>query len=389
MIVRPIRTAADYESALARLDELMDAIPGSPEADELDVIATLIEKYEEDRFPIEAPTPLAAIRFRMEQDGLTQRDLEPFIGSRARVSEVLSGKRPLSLDMIRALNDGLKIPLQSLVQFERASSENPVGLPSKPVFSKLNALGFRVGPENFQEFVGSVCGAQYSMAYHRRTRTERTSMKTDVAALVAWQAAVLKEATARPAPAAFRIDHLTNEFYRDLAKLSVHDDGPEQAVACLGAIGIKVVTLPHFPETYLDGAAMKTQDDSPVIALTLRRDRIDNFWFTLFHECAHVEMHLYNEPVGRVIFDDLEMEGLDPVEDQADRRAERSLIPPDMWENFHTGVYMRTDEIQALADAAEVHVAIAAGRWQKTHKNFVKFSKLLGHKEIKGRFGWA
>ena len=73
MIVRPIRTAADYESALSRLDELMDAIPGSPEADELDVIATLIEKYEEDRFPIEAPTPLAAIRFRMEQDGLTPR----------------------------------------------------------------------------------------------------------------------------------------------------------------------------------------------------------------------------------------------------------------------------------------------------------------------------
>ena len=105
MVVKPIRSENDYEANLARLEELMDAAPGTPEGDELEVLATLIERYEHDRYPIALPTPLAAIRFRMEQDNLTPRDLEQFIGSRARVSEVLSGTRPLSIGMIRSLSD--------------------------------------------------------------------------------------------------------------------------------------------------------------------------------------------------------------------------------------------------------------------------------------------
>ena len=112
-MLKPIRSEADYEANLSRLEALMDAAPGTPEGDELEILASLIERYEDDRFPIEAPTPLAAIRFRMEQQDLSPRDLEPYIGSRARVSEVLSGARALSIDMIRALNQGLGIPAEN------------------------------------------------------------------------------------------------------------------------------------------------------------------------------------------------------------------------------------------------------------------------------------
>jgi HTH-type transcriptional regulator / antitoxin HigA len=115
MKIHPIRTDADHEAALERIDSLMVALPGTPEADELDVLATLVEAYESRRFPIDDPDPLSAIEFRMDQLGLTRKDLEPLLGSRGRVSEVLNGRRALSLQMIRRLHRELGIPLESLV----------------------------------------------------------------------------------------------------------------------------------------------------------------------------------------------------------------------------------------------------------------------------------
>lgn len=116
MRIRPIRTKADYRAALKEVERLWDANPGTPAGDAADVLATLIEAYEAEHFPIPAPDPIAAIQFMMEQKGLTRRDLEPAIGSRGRVSEVLSRKRPLTLPMVRALSSLLDIPTDILAQ---------------------------------------------------------------------------------------------------------------------------------------------------------------------------------------------------------------------------------------------------------------------------------
>ena len=113
-----IHNDEEHAEALAALNRLLDLEPqpGTPEADDLQLLALVIETYEMSRWPIDLPDPVDAIRFRMDQQGLTRRDLEPYIGSRARVSEVLSGKRALSMRMIRALHAGLDIPLEVLVQ---------------------------------------------------------------------------------------------------------------------------------------------------------------------------------------------------------------------------------------------------------------------------------
>ena len=116
MNIRPVKTEADYDIALARVDDLMDARPDSPEGDELDVLVTLIEKYEVLHYPIDAPNPVEAIRFRMDQYDLIDKDLIPYIGQSGRVSEILSFKRKLTLSMIRKLHSGLKIPTESLIQ---------------------------------------------------------------------------------------------------------------------------------------------------------------------------------------------------------------------------------------------------------------------------------
>ncbi len=116
MDIRPIRTKADYRAALKEVERLWDANPGTPDGDRVDVLVTLIEAYEAKHFPIDAPDPIAAIAFMMEQKGLTRRDLEGAIGSRGRVSEVMTRRRPLTLPMVRALSRLLDIPTDVLAQ---------------------------------------------------------------------------------------------------------------------------------------------------------------------------------------------------------------------------------------------------------------------------------
>ena len=119
MTPKPIKSAAEHTAALARVESLMDAAPGSAAETELEVWGILIEKYEEEHFPVSAPDPIAAIEFRMEQLGLTRTDLLRHIPSRSKVSEVLSRRRPLSLQMIRSLHAGLRIPADVLLQRPR------------------------------------------------------------------------------------------------------------------------------------------------------------------------------------------------------------------------------------------------------------------------------
>ena len=120
MTPKLIKTEAEHEAALARVDELMDAKAGSAQESELEVWSVLIEKYEEEHFPIDLPDAVAAIQFRMEQRGLTQKDLVRFVPSKSKVSEVLRRKRGLSLNMIRSLHEGLGIPTNVLLQPFRA-----------------------------------------------------------------------------------------------------------------------------------------------------------------------------------------------------------------------------------------------------------------------------
>lgn len=119
--VWPIRNEADYEAALAEVDALMDASPGTPEGDRLDVLVTLIEAYEAHHWVIDPPDPIEAIRIRMDQKNLRQSDLVPMIGSRGRVSEVLSRKRALTLPMIRRLSEGLDLRADVLIQEPRGT----------------------------------------------------------------------------------------------------------------------------------------------------------------------------------------------------------------------------------------------------------------------------
>lgn len=147
MRIRPIRTEADYDAAVARIAGLIGAKTGTAGGDELDVLAMLVDAYESRRFPIATPDPIAVIKFQLEQQGLPRKHLESMIGSRARVSEVLNGKRALTLPMIRRLHAGLHIPVDLLVGSTTASRTRRKG--KKPLAAALRSgrrIAARVNP---------------------------------------------------------------------------------------------------------------------------------------------------------------------------------------------------------------------------------------------------
>ncbi len=116
MDIKPIKNEMDYKTTLSEIERIMDAEPDTPEGDRLDVLTTLVEVYEQKYLPIEEPNPVEAIEHRMEALGLTRKDLEPLIGTRARVSEIMNRKRPLTISMIRRVHQSLNIPAEVLIQ---------------------------------------------------------------------------------------------------------------------------------------------------------------------------------------------------------------------------------------------------------------------------------
>jgi HTH-type transcriptional regulator/antitoxin HigA len=171
--LKPIRSAADYERAVARLGELWGAAVGTPEGDQLDVLATLIDAYESEHFPIDPPDPIEAIRFRMEQQGLTRKDLMPMIGTRTRVAEVLNRRRSLSIGMIRRLHEGLGIAAEILIRPSRQTSARG---PKTPAAGRTGAARPRVKASVAKRSTSQVPeGARHQPASERATRRGRRS----------------------------------------------------------------------------------------------------------------------------------------------------------------------------------------------------------------------
>ena len=374
-----IRTAADHQKCLKRLEKLMEVQEDS--ADDIGVLSLIIQDWEQKKIVIEAPTAVDAIRFRMERQNLKSRDLEPFIGSRSRVSEILAGTRPLTVDMIRALNQHLGIPASALINQSTRKAEKVVP-PSKAAMEKLRTAGVLKAKESFEAFVARAFPNNGVPALLRKTRTGRTNAKSDPSALQAWCAAVQIIAEKQTLPSRVAKKPTVADG-RKLAKLSAQGDGLHRVRGELGKMGVALVILDHLPGTFLDGAAMRRQsDEAPVIALTRRHDRIDNFWFTLLHEYMHVVLHLSSDQ--SLILDDLEVQGVDAIEDEADRNAQKALIPDTVWTEFDHDEF-DLDDLERAARKAGVHPAIVAGRWQREHNDYRRFSKFVGRGEVRNQ----
>jgi HTH-type transcriptional regulator/antitoxin HigA len=395
-----IRTEADYAEALARIEVLMegDPEPTSPEGEELELLGFLVDTYETAQFPMDMPSPVEAIKFRMDQQGLKHKDLVPYIGSKSKVSEVLSGRRELSKPMIRNLVTHLGIPADVLLQETGASLPPDTAYQQGKHFpiSEMLKRGWFHGfkgtlaeaktqlEDLLHGFVGKLGANALIPALNRQLI--RDNGKQDSHALNAWRIRVANLAL-NESIHPYTVGTVTPEFLKDLAILSSLSAGPLLAKEFLNKNGVHLICESHLPKTHLDGAALKLPNGTPVVALTLRHDRLDHFWFTLFHELAHVALHL-DQNSADVFFDDLMAEGKESEwEREADALAAASLIPDAEWQSARLTAKSSPASVLAFSERLRISPAIPAGRIRYGENNYVILRSLIGAGTVRPMFG--
>ena len=315
-----IKTEEQYRQALAAVEQLASEDPpaDSPAGARLELLAKLVEDYEKTRYPFAQPDPVDAIVFRMEQQGLRQKDLAEMLGGKNRASEVLARKRPLTLPMIRALSEALEIPPALLIREPKAPYD--------------------------------VAGRS-------------AAAPSDRAVVADWLTRVRKRAAADAAlRGRFRAGDLNEDLIRYVVRLSWMDKGPRLAMECLAERGIAVVIEPTPPRSRIDGAALVGRGGAPVIALTLRQDRLDQFWSTLVHELVHAWKHLGSEHDQAIVDEDIETCGEDGIEREAHDLTAELLIPRAVWARSAAAQDPNEETIRALAEELQISPAIVAGR---------------------------
>ena len=395
--LRPVKSADDYDAALTRIEELMEMEGRSDvETDELEVLAALVEMYEDAEFPMSVPSPIAAIKFRMEQLKMSQSDLVPVLGSRSKVSEILNGKRPLTLKMIRALHEYLNIPAALLIKEGGNLPDRPLIDVDKFPIKEIAKRGWIVAAdaadraeEVLHDFIRRAGGNTALPKALLRQGGARENAKTDLHALQAWCLYVLCQARQMGLEGKYQEGSITPDLLREIARLSQFEVGPKLAQEKLAQYGIALVVAAHLPKTYLDGAALKTCDGVPVVGMTLRYDRIDNFWFCLLHELAHLGRHFNNG--ADAFIDDLQLRDRDHAidddrEHEADEWAQEALIPQTEWATHPVRSVPSVVNVVSLAKSVGVNPAIVAGRIRHERKNYRLLSKFMGSNEVRSLF---
>lgn len=391
-----IKTEEQYLEYFNEVHSLIVSTPtlGSEESDRLELLSVLIEDYEKQKYPVEAPDPIDAILFRMAEKGLKQADLVPYFGTRSRVSEVLARKRPLTVPMIRSLAIGLGISADTLVgldEVENSHSKATVDWAKFPIkemvargwIDNITSKAKKTVEEMVQGFISDM-GLQESGVAFRRTLSGDSATPTTTHALYAWLARVIqKSREIKDQLPEYDQHKIGDALIKQLVQLSRFEDGPRMAIDLLKNHGIAVVIEPQLKGTMLDGAALKELDGTPIIALTLRYDRIDNFWFTLVHELVHVWKHI--DDTNEAILDDLEHPSTDKRESEANRIARDSFIPRSMWKRTDAYLKPSRETIIALARELKIHPAIVAGRLRKEAGNYNQFTDLIGQGMVRSQ----
>ena len=393
MKIKIINNDADYNEALEMLSNLLQKDSRTlGEENALGILLLVIKDFEEKNVEPFDVDPIDAIKFRMDQMNLRQKDLIPYLGSLSKISEVLNGKRPLSLSMIRKLNEGLEIPLESLIGVKKVSELSPKKLDYSlfPLVEMQNRgyLGNTARStaelKEYSEEIISDFSEEYSdileqnIALLRAPLHRRGKKKLNMYSLSIWQICVLKKvALINEKIPKFNRKCLDEKWLRTLMTFSRYDDGHILAKGYLKEAGIFFIIEPHFKKTFLDGAALM-YEGKPIVALTMRHDRIDNFWFVLAHELAHLMKHIDEEKSCFFIDDNLdECEQLDEIEKEADLMANEALIPSKLLEKSNILKASSYLEIEKFAKIAQVNPAIIVGRIRHHRNNFALFPKLV------------
>lgn len=342
--------------------------------------------------------PKILIRARIAK-GFSQRQLADAVGLKEQQIQRYEAEEYASANLRRLadISESLGLNISEVAEFRRASQPSPDvddtsfawdQFPVKEMYLRNWFEGFSGSlsealanaEELLTEFVKDSFRSPVRAAARQRIRSGGIVNRY---ALFAWQCRVVALAKKKPKKK-YRQSAITHEWLTEFVQLSRDADGPRRGVEYLENAGIRVVIEPHLSQTHLDGAAFLLPNASPIIGMTLRYDRLDNFWFVLVHEMVHVMKHLHKDRVES-IFDDLDAEGED-IEREADEEAGEILVPGDIWETA-LARYLRTkDSIEDFASEVGVHPAIVAGKIRREANNYAILIEMVGQGEVRKLF---
>lgn len=393
--IKPIKTRKDYDEAVALLSALIakSPEPDTPEDIQIDILGTLIDDYESAILPDYDADPIEAIKLRIEQLGLKEVDLVPYLGSRSRVSEILSGTRTLTVTMIKNLEEGLGIPASILVGSNNEKKTKRWNANTLALMARRGYFGDQnksLSPKSIREsgLLRTFFSPQPVVAALLRQTNYRDISTIDKYHMDAWANKVLTEASDITAHQSIpKFDHaiLNETKLSNLFKLSVNEDGVLDVIHELYKLGIVVIIEPHPPSTRLDGATFFT-DKNPVIGLTLRHDRLDNFWFTLAHELAHV--YLDYDSDFSAFYDQLfsGSHELSKIESNADKLAGNLLIPEEEWKVSPLRYASTPTLVKSFAKKVGVHESIVAGRIRHDTNNWLAHNDIVNEQSVRASF---
>jgi HTH-type transcriptional regulator/antitoxin HigA len=345
--------------------------------------------------------PSVLIRARIAQQ-LSQKELGELIGLKEQQIQRYEAEEyaSASLRRLKEIANALKLNISEIAEIKPISSLASEStkqealqwnrFPIKEMYKRGWFEGFTgsltdlmdEAEELVREFISSA-HKKPSMALHRKLI--RSGVELDPYALLAWECRVLALAAREKKERTYQAKLLTLQWIDNLRKLSRLEDGPAQAKIMLAEAGISLIIEPHLASTYLDGAAMLLDADSPVIGMTLRYDRLDNFWFVLFHELIHIMRHLKKGKIEN-IFDDLDADSRNEIEIEADTLSGEALISSKEWDQALPRFIQSEETIKIFASQLQISPAIVAGRIRHDSKNYTIFNDLLGQGEVRKHF---
>ena len=343
--------------------------------------------------------PLILIRARIAK-GFSQRQLAEAIGlkeqqiQRYEIEEYASANLQRLAEVANAL--GLNISevaeFRTTSQKHSAIDKDDLAWDQFPIKEMYRRKWFKESPcsldaavvnaeELVTEFIKDSLGKPVRAAARQRVRSGGI---VNWHALLAWQCRIISLAKKDESAGKYSRKSMTDEWLSKLARISSKENGPKTAITYLQDFGIRVVIEPHLPQTHLDGAAFLLPDGSPVIGMTLRYDRLDNFWFVLFHELVHIMEHLHKGDLES-IFDDLDTTA-DEIEQEADHRSGELLVPENRWKTALARYIRSKDSIKAFANELSIHPAIVAGKIRREANNYIILMDMVGQGEVRKLF---
>jgi len=343
--------------------------------------------------------PTILIRARIAK-GLSQRQLAEALGLKEQQIQRYEAEEYASANIQRLAEvaNALNLNISEVAEFSTIprklidTNEDELAWDQFPIKEMFRRNWFKESPgsleaavanaeELVKEFVKDSLDSPVQAFARQRVRS---GSNVNPYALLAWQCRIINLANQQSIKNKYKQNMVTKEWLTKVAQLSREGDWKKKVFSHLRDCGIRLIVESHLPNTYLDGAALLLPDGSPVIGMTLRYDRLDSFWFVLFHELIHITKHLHKGNIES-IFDDLDVEAGD-IEQEADELAGEILVPEEKW-NTALARYLRSkDSIVDFANELDIHPAIVAGKIRKEANNYIILKDMVGQGGVRKLF---